>query len=449
MMLPDRFLDQMKRLLKEDFQDFVDTYDAPRHYGLRRNPLKYSGELPYILNQVPWCETGYYYSEEDRPGKNPLYSAGAYYIQEPSAMTPGAAVEAEEGDWVIDLCAAPGGKSTQVAADLGGQGLLVSNDISPSRVKSLNRNIQTNGIRNAIVMSEDPVKLAQRWPNLFDRVLVDAPCSGEGMFRKEPKLIDAWLNEGPEGFVPIQRQILTAAYDLLKPGGTLVYSTCTYNLEENEENMLWFLETYKDCSLEPIAHKLQISNGFDPDASGRGESCARVWPHLHKGEGHFIARLHKGGEPSGLDYLKEKATMTKEALEALETFMKDVGILEGLCPLDRLNLVKDTIYLLPEQGPAVKGIRTFANGWLLGRVKKGRFEPSQAFANGLLASEVGRVVDWAWNDDNALRYLKGETVSEEVPNGWHLISVEGAGMGWAKAVNKRLKNKLEPTWRWQ
>lgn len=452
MKLPDRFLEQMMALLGQDYEAFYNSYEGTRHYGLRINPLKYKGDgatLPFNLTPIPWTATGYYYDEGTRPAKHPLYSGGAYYIQEPSAMTPGTALDARPGEWVIDLCGAPGGKSTQTAAGLMGKGLLVSNDISPSRVKSLNKNIQMNGVTNAIVMSEDPVKLAEKWPALFHKVLVDAPCSGEGMFRKEPKLIDSWATEGPEVFVPIQRQILEAAYTLLRPGGTLVYSTCTYNTDENEGNVLDFLEAHGDCEVLDVAGSLGVSRGFDVDGTGRGLLCGRVWPHKQAGEGHFVALIRKGGEVAPVSYEREKAKISREAREALEAFCHQVGIPKTIVPLDRLNLVKDTIYLLPEDGPAVKGLRTFANGWLLGKVKKGRFEPSQAFANGLRGEQVQRCVSWAFDAGDAIRYLKGETVSADVENGWHLIAVEGAGIGWAKAVNKRLKNKLEPTWRWQ
>lgn len=199
-----------------------------------------------------------------------------------------------EGDVVADLCAAPGGKSTHIASELNGTGLLVSNDISPGRVKNLNKNIQLSGIRNAIVMSEDPVKLANKWPEYFDKVLVDAPpCSGEGMFRKEPKLVGSWENDGPEAFVDTQRSILTSAHRMLKVGGALVYSTCTYNTMENEENILWFLTEYPEYEVVDITYELGVSSGFPIDNCGDLSKTARVWPYLHEGEGHYIAKLIK------------------------------------------------------------------------------------------------------------------------------------------------------------
>ena len=451
--LPQTFIDMMTEILGHETEAFLASYDQKRHYGLRMNPLKDGlaavDKLPFTMKDIPWCSSGYYYGEEDRPAKNPLYAAGCYYIQEPSAMTSGAALEAKPGETVIDLCAAPGGKSTQIAGAMAGQGLLVSNDISPSRVKNLNKNIQLSGIRNALVISEDPVKLADRWPEVFDRVLVDAPCSGEGMFRKEPKLVSSWLQSGPEDFIDVQRQILEAAYKLLAPGGRLVYSTCTYNLEENEGNVAWLMAGHSDMILENAADMLGIGHGMAYDGRHELEMCGRVWPHRQESEGHFVAVMTKLGETEQAGKNQDKGSIDKEALEAFTAFAKDVGIAHEVLPLDRLNRIKDTIYLLPPITLPTKGLRIFADGWLLGTMKRGRFEPSQAFASGLRAKEVHAVVAFSHDDMDAVRYLKGETIGVDKPTGWHLVAVEGQGIGWGKVVGKRLKNKLEPNWRWQ
>ena len=454
MNLPLNYTEQMKALLGDEFEAFINSYDEPRHYGLRLNQLKvpkgFSDVLSYDLESIQWCETGFYYKEEVRPAKDPYYAAGCYYIQEPSAMTPASALMAKPGDKVIDLCAAPGGKTTHIASDLQGEGLIVTNDISPSRVKNLNKNVQLAGIRNGLVMSEDPIKLAVRWPGVFDKVLVDAPCSGEGMFRKEPKLVISWTNSGPEEFVEVQRSILSSAHELLKPGGVLVYSTCTYNTDENEKNIQWFLDEYSEYSIDPIADKLGISDGLALMDSPELVGCGRVWPHKDKGEGHFVARLIKGTSERSIPHINgSKASIDQDGLEGIEGFMKGVGITEDTLPLDRLNRIKDTIYLLPDTILDTKKLRVFSNGWLLGTMKRGRFEPSQAFASGLTISEVEKVVILKVTTDQSVRYLKGETIPVDAPNGWHLVTIEGLSLGWGKVVNKRLKNKLEPSWRWQ
>ncbi len=456
MRLPDKFIHQMSEILGDEVQAFLDSYEEDRHYGLRINPLKAPEGLEklvnYDLKPMDWCEEGFYYDEADRPAKDAYYAAGCYYIQEPSAMTPATAIDAQPGDLVIDLCAAPGGKTTQIAGQLFGEGLIVTNDISPSRVKTLNKNVQRSGIRNGLVLSEDPVKLADRWPQVFDRVLVDAPCSGEGMFRKDPKLIAGWVSDGPETYIEVQRSILDSAHRLLKPGGVLVYSTCTYNIEEDEGNIQWFLNEFHGYKLVPLAEQLKVSEGISIEGNEALSNCARVWPQRHTGEGHFIAKLIKKEDREsrkGIEGLKIKASCDVKTLEAIKSFILDVGITEQILPLDRLNRVKDTVYLLPEIALDNKGFRTFSNGWLLGTMKRERFEPSQAFASGLNAKDVKAVVDYKHDNENVIRYLKGETVQVEASNGWHLVAVEGSGLGWGKVVNKRLKNKLEPSWRWQ
>jgi len=452
--LPLKYTEQMKELLGDDYEAFIASYDDKRHYGLRFNELKGTKEvmntLPYKLKQVQWCPSGFYYEEGQRPAKNPYYGAGCYYIQEPSAMTPASVLKACPGEIVIDLCAAPGGKTTHIASDLQGEGLIVSNDISPSRVKNLNKNIQLAGIRNGLVLSEDPVKLALRWPATFDKVLVDAPCSGEGMFRKEPKLMASWASSGPEEFIDVQRSILSSAHDLLKPGGVLVYSTCTYNMEENEKNIRWFMGEHPEYTIDPVSKLLGISEGFALPDHPELQGCGRVWPHRNKGEGHFVARLIKGGLLTTKGQVSEKkGTIDKEALQAIESFMLSVGISDLTIPLDRLNRIKDTVYLLPEIVLETAKLRVFSNGWLLGTMKRGRFEPSQAFASGLSLGDVKHAVTFDGTSDQSVRYLKGETLPVEVENGWHLVTIEGMSLGWGKVVNKRLKNKLEPSWRWQ
>lgn len=453
MELPDQFKQQMARLLGQDYERFIESYNEERHYGLRLNLLKSNAEtyklLPFIKKPVPWCKTGYYYDGEARPAKDPLYTAGCFYIQEPSAMTPGEAMDVQPGDWVIDLCGAPGGKTTHMASAMAGEGLIVANDISASRAKSMFRNVQMAGVKNSIVIGEDPAVLAERWQACFDRVLVDAPCSGEGMFRKEPKLVQSWVASGPETFVPIQRQILSSAYKLLKVGGYIVYSTCTYNKDENEGNIQWFIENHSNCEVVPIADKLGISQGFELEGDASYKGCGRVWPHRHQGEGHFIACIKKTGSPEPIRLQHLKPSITKEALEQVQDFCRSIGLKDNIVKNDYLNQVKDRVYLLPGKTPETKGLRVLGSGWFIGTVKKHGLEPSQAFASGLMREDLTQKVDFSYDAEEVRRYLKGESIQVGIKTkGWHLVTVNGCGLGWAKVNNGRLKNKLEPSWRW-
>lgn len=452
-MLPSRFEEQMKSILKSEYENFYNSYHGKRYYGLRLNRLKATERtiraLPFETIPIAWCETGFYYNHEDiRPAKDPYYYAGCYYIQEPSAMTPAVALCAKPGERIIDLCAAPGGKSTQIASDLQNKGLLVTNDISSSRVKNLDKNIQLSGIRNALILSESPSKLADKWPNYFDKVLVDAPCSGEGMFRKEPKLMKSWEEKGPDYFTPIQEEILEAADKLLVVGGELVYSTCTYNLDENEGMMNRFLTQHPNYELVDIGGRMKVADGFNIE-SGLFDltKTKRVWPHLHKGEGHFIAKLRKISGEEG--YTKElKPKITDKQREVVTSFTNSIGYKMDSLMMNRLNVVNDKVYILPEYRPDIKGLRVFKNGWYIGGLKNNRFKPSQAFASGLMSHEVDSVINYSRDDHNIIKYLKGETLIVEQENGWYLISVDHYSLGWAKVVNKRLKNKFEPSWRW-
>ncbi|WP_234410358.1 RsmB/NOP family class I SAM-dependent RNA methyltransferase [Caldalkalibacillus mannanilyticus] len=255
--LPVEFERRMIQLLGEEYPKFIESFSDPRHYGLRINTLKWSVEealhhLPFELSAIDWVKEGFYYSENERPAKHPYYQAGLYYIQEPSAMAPGATIPIMPGDRVLDLCAAPGGKSTQVAARLQGKGVLVSNDISNERIKALVKNIELFGVKNAIVTNETPDKLATVFEQYFDKILIDAPCSGEGMFRKNPEMIKSWEQHNVDSCVVMQKDILEEAAKMLRDGGYILYSTCTFAPEENEKQMARFLATHPEFQLCPI-----------------------------------------------------------------------------------------------------------------------------------------------------------------------------------------------------
>lgn len=327
--LPEAFLNRMQQLLGGQYPAFLSSYEESRWYGLRVNTLKLTAEefeqaSSFNLRPIPWVSDGFYYEENERPGKHPYYHAGLYYIQEPSAMAPGEIIGAVPGDRVLDICAAPGGKSTQLAAKLRHQGLLVTNDINSERVKALVRNVELFGARQAVVMNESPNKLAERFAGFFDKILVDAPCSGEGMFRKDNDMSKAWSKHSSERCIPLQRDILKHAADMLAPGGTLLYSTCTFAVEENEAMLLEFLNEHTDFKIDPIKAQFGYRQGRpdwidDLHVPDKPESAAtplnsphpenlyqaakqslagtvRLWPHHIQGEGHFVARFIKQAE---------------------------------------------------------------------------------------------------------------------------------------------------------
>ncbi len=461
MRLPELFLERMKELTGEEYGLWLDAYDKPPTQGIRINPEKITPEIwekicPWEIHRVLWNKNGYYCQPGSHPAKDAYYYAGLYYVQEPSAMAPAAVLSVQPGERVLDLCAAPGGKSTQLGADLLGRGFLVANDISPSRGKALLKNLEMAGLSNICVTAEPPQKLAQVFDGYFDKILVDGPCSGEGMFRKEPELIKSWMNQGPEHYVPLQREILISAVKMLKPGGRLVYSTCTFSREENEENVEWLLDQEPDLEMVPIPAFSGVKRGVN------GQSVLRLYPHMVFGEGHFVALLEKK-KTSPTDGLTVRETPKKkwelsEKSEVLslekDSDFKDWERLYSR-PLERGRIMvrQGQIYLLPEElNPAWK-LRFLRTGLLLGTVKKNRFEPSQAMAMALKKEDFAQCLCLDREDERVIRYLKGESIflkeGESFFKGWVLVCVDGFPLGWAKAGGSGLKNKYYPGWRWQ
>lgn len=378
-------------------------------------------------------------------------------------MAPAAVLPVCPGDKVLDLCAAPGGKSTELGARLQGEGLLVSNDISNSRAKALLKNLELFGIPNICVTSETPEKLASVFGPYFDKILVDAPCSGEGMFRKDPDLIKSWLERGPEYYAPIQRQILKSAAAMLKPGGMLLYSTCTFAKLEDEDTIQWILEEEPDLELVPIEPWEGACGGFD------GMPVIRLFPHKIEGEGHFLALLRKKGTQapdggkfsgsigsdnrSGAASGKDSAQVRR--LEQESDFGQWEAMLTQALDHSRIMVRDGMVYYLPKCFDRSWNLRYLRTGLLLGEWKKNRFEPSQAAAMALPMKEFSQTVSLSADDDRTIRYLKGETVfprpeeSSGLKKGWVLIGVDGYPLGWAKYTGSNFKNKYYPGWRWQ
>lgn len=459
MNLPKAFEEKMKSLLGNEYEDYVKCFDEVRHYGLRVNTNKISVEeflkiAPWPLEPIPWIHNGFYYDgEKVQPAKHPYYFAGLYYLQEPSAMTPADRLPVYPGDKVLDVCAAPGGKATELGAKLEGEGVLIANDISSSRAKGLLKNLELFGIGNMMVLSEEPGKLLDYFQEYFDKILIDAPCSGEGMFRKDKKMVKAWEEHGPEFFSKLQRSIITQAAAMLKPGGMLLYSTCTFDPSENEQTIEYLLSEYPEfeiCEMKPYEG---FSKGM-PEVSRSGNPClektVRIFPHKMQGEGHYLALLKKGSEEA--PHVKElKPSGRKKKLpEELEVFFQDV---DWELDSSRLDIHGERVYYMPCGLPDLKGVRFLRSGLLLGELKKNRFEPSQALAMCLKKEEYTRILDLPLEDGRVVKYLKGDTLDVEdlvdaKAKGWYLVCVDGYPLGFGKLSNQTLKNKYLPGWRW-
>ncbi len=459
MNLPVAFEEKMKKLLGEEFPDYIKCYEEPRFYGLRVNTKKITVEkfreiCPFDIRPIPWIENGFYYDgEKVQPAKHPYYFAGLYYLQEPSAMTPANRIPIEPGDKVLDVCAAPGGKATELGAKLRGEGVLIANDISNSRAKGLLKNIEVFGIGNVLVLSEEPGKIEDYFQGYFDKILIDAPCSGEGMFRKDKKMVKAWEEHGPEFFAKIQRGIVTQAARMLKPGGMILYSTCTFDPLENEGTIEYLLKEYPEFVIKDILPYEGFAQGIPEVTESKSEDfrkTVRIWPHKMHGEGHFLALLQKG-EPVEEEQKKIKSKRAKKMPEELETFLRDVT---WEIDANRLEIHTERVYYMPENLPDVKGIRFLRTGLYLGDVKKNRFEPSQAFAMCLKKEEYRHTISLPVEDERVAKYLKGETIEVDdlvspKEKGWQLICVEEYPLGWGKLAGGTLKNKYLPGWRLQ
>lgn len=448
----------MKNQLGEEYEAYLRSFEQNSKNGLRVNtakltPAEFEALSPFAVSRVPWVDNGYFY-EGERPAVHPYYYAGLYYLQEPSAMTPACLLPVKPGERVLDLCAAPGGKSTELAAKLKGEGVLVSNDISNSRAKALLKNLELFGAPNILVVSETPNKLADYFPEYFDKILVDAPCSGEGMFRKSPVIMKNWEQYGTEYYHKLQSEILPQAVKMLRPGGLLLYSTCTFSPEEDEGSVTEVLEAFPEMELVPAltyAPECCSYEGFDaghPEWVENGtdelKKTLRLWPHKINGEGHFIALFRKKGEDNGIPAPMRlpKLSLSDEALE----FFREIGL---DIDTSRIELRGEQLYMLPKGLPSTKGLRILRSGLLLGEEKKKRFEPSQALACALRADQYGNVLNLSASDDRVLRYLKCETIDvpEKLESGWVLVCVDGYTLGWGKYSDGNFKNRYFAGWR--
>ena len=489
-MLPEAFQQRMRLMMGEEYEDFLKTFGEERYHALRLNPLKKDQEGHTVLEkyrdgnmtgfahltEVPWACGGYYYKGEDQPGKHPFHDAGLYYIQEPSAMVPVTLLEACLGERVLDLCAAPGGKSTQIGAAMQGKGILICNEINAARAKILSENVERMGICNACVTNETPERLAEFFPGYFHRILVDAPCSGEGMFRKNEAACQEWSPENVELCAGRQDGILDCAARMLCPGGRLVYSTCTFAPEENEGSIGRFLQRHGDFEILPVdEEKLGFGAGRYPvrfnitDNISGLEHTLRIWPHRVKGEGHFAAVLRKTGslredliKGGGQVQIRHSAAggavkgIAEKEAEGLEEFCREnirlpadfrsgglfsgIGQAVGMGEAVKGIRFGGHIYLVPGEMPSLKGLKVLRPCLHLGEIRKNRFEPSHALAL-VLPPEYGAHI-WNLKAEDALTaaYLKGQTFPAQGEKGWYLVCIEGFTMGWGKLAGGIMKN---------
>lgn len=452
MNLPIEFEKKMKAFLGNEWDDFLYSYDNNRFQALRFNTLKVQSpeERMRILKtlkissdkRVSWANAAYYFDENVRPGKHPYHEMGLYYIQEPSAMSAAALLAPKPGMRVLDLCAAPGGKSTQLATYLGDSGLLVSNEINTQRSRILSQNIERMGIKNAIVTNEDSFVLASHFPGFFNAIQVDAPCSGEGMFRKLPEAIEQWSMENVAICAARQKEILDNAAVMLKPGGVIVYSTCTFSKEENEDVIEYFLERYPDFTLEEME---------------------RFWPHKVDGEGHFVAKLVRRGcvdtdlkadrktqknKNSKNRKNETKPALTKENMKLLSEFL-DETISEDMAAWiknSRLVMFGEQLYRLPDMEVDIKGLKVQRAGLHIGEFKKQRFEPSHSLALALKINDAKNVVKLTCDNPQTIGFFNGQSVmlsdeqAAECKKGWALVCVDGYPAGWGKVNGAQVKN---------
>lgn len=451
--LPEAFRQKMKNLLQDEYDDFINSYRAEQNYGLRVNTLKITPEMfaqlnVFSLTDIPWAEYGFYYDPHERPGKHPYHDAGLYYIQEPSAMAVVEIMQPKPGEKILDLSAAPGGKATQIAQHMKQQGLLVANEIHPKRARVLSQNVERLGIKNCVVTNETPTKLAIRFPAFFDRILVDAPCSGEGMFRKNEEAIQEWSLDNVRQCAVRQHDILDDAKEMLAAGGQLVYSTCTFAPEENEQMINDFVKNNPEFTIEAV-------EVYEKFSAGRSEwvnepvddikNTIRIWPHRVKGEGHFVAVLRKNNDEHPQRLKPIRALKNKKRLADFIDFAKDTLV---KIPDGNYVIFGDELYLVPSEMIAIDRLKVLRPGWHLGTFKKNRFEPSHALALGLQKEEVKRTWNLHHDGDEVIAYLKGETIQASGEKGWYLITVDGYSLGWGKLTNKTMKNHYPKGLRW-
>lgn len=465
--LPDSFRRRITQLLGADAHNLLAALAEPPVVGLRVNTLKLSPEAfarrcRWALRPVPWCPAGFVVTDSygEQPGKHPDHDAGLYYLQDPSAMAVAEALDAQPGDWTLDLAAAPGGKATHLAAKLAGDGLLVANDVHPGRSRALLSNLERFGAHNAVVTNDEVEKLARRWGAVFDRVLLDAPCSGEGMFRKSGDARSMWREETVTGSAKRQQALIDEAAALVRPGGTLVYSTCTFAPEENEAVVARFLEAHDDFEVYTLAlpHAAPGRPDWLPEDLRHDNLvyAARFWPHRVRGEGHFVATLRRTRGDDTTDMISSETETTawrpvpSSTEQAWRAFVSETLTHDPFAD-KTLTMFGNKLHAVPADVPTLAGVKALRSGvWLgnIGRGKEGGLEPSHSLASALSADTFRHRLDLPHDHPDLVRYLRGEPLEHPGPDGWIMVCTDGFGLGWARRRKGRLKNAYPKGLRW-
>lgn len=446
--LPAAFMDQMKRLLGEEgFLRYLAAFEQPVTKALRVNLLRCPDGMPPCAIEglgeaVPWAKGAYFVDGDARPGLSPLHEGGLYYLQEPSALSSASVLDAKPGEKVLDLCAAPGGKSTQLAAQMQGEGVIVCNEPIPSRAQILSRNIERMGVKNAVVTCAYPAQLAPHFPAFFDKIMVDAPCSGEGMFRRQPEARDEWQENSPRGCADRQLEILEEAAKMLAPGGRMVYSTCTFNDTENEGVLARFLEIHPEFSLVPFAL---------PGLPEAQKGYLHLYPHEIRGEGHFVSLLEKSTDAPAVvekgtqsqkgDRRKGRTEPPRGGRGKVAPMPQAPDVLTPGVELKRLHLAGDALWALPEgiDMERLAGLRVLRTGLLAAHSEGKRLEPDHALAMALTPCEAARSAEL--DEAQALSYQAGEALSlGDLPAGYTLLCHKGVPLGWGKQAGGIMKN---------
>ena len=472
MKLPEVFTSRMKDMLGDEYDAFIASFDEPSVKGIRINtskvePSGYAGIVSALepsVRQVPWTSCGYY-SESESSGKDPYYHAGVYYPQDPSAMLPAQIIAAKPGEYILDLCAAPGGKACRMGEDMRGEGLLVANEINAERSKALNRNIERSGITNCVILNESPDRIAEALPGFFDKILIDAPCSGEGMFRRDPRAVKSWQDYGPEQISKVQYEILNEAAKSLRKGGEIVYSTCTFAEIEDELMIGRFLEEHSDFVIVPHEDIPEVTHKQEGPAKG----SMRIWPHKTEGDGHFCVHLKNTGvaEPSEYNVrpVPSSGSIVNKIMAKVYAFLEEILTDEALARYkeefsSRLLVQGSGIYLVPVNTKLFNRLKVVKNGLFVGEIRETKteriFVPSNSFPLTLDKSDVREdsVVVFGRDDERLTRYLKGETIfvdgniCPDIKNrGYVLITVDGYPLGFGKNDKGMIKNMYPKAWR--
>lgn len=451
--IPEEFLKRMASLLGEETEPFAQALCRPEPPAIRVNTLKvapqrFAERSPFPLEPVPWCPEGFLVLDtEARPALHPYHAAGLYYIQDAAAMLSKDILAPQPGDWVLDLCAAPGGKTTHLAAAMQNRGVLVANDPNPRRLTVLARNLERMGVTCAVVLQEEPERLAERFAGLFDRVLVDAPCSGESTLASDPEARRRWSPKAICRMASLQSHILEQAARLVRPGGYLLYATCTFSPEENEEVIASFIREHPDFSLaEAKRHRL-----FDKGHPGWSriplpelELAVRLWPHRGPGKGHFYALLRRKEGTAPARPSNPCSFLTPEAEKAYLEFCE--RCLTAAPAADGLVIWNGGIYRTPLPLEMLAGLRLLRPGWWLGSLRDGRFVPDHALALGMRPGQAKSVLSFSPSDPHLRAYLRGEEIAATA-EGWVLVAVEEFPLGWGYCRQGRLKNFYPRHWR--